>query len=129
MELKPTAIDQAFQKFDTPVGPVYFVERHGNTRRCFSRDRALFHLAKFMTTRTFYRSGFRQRYPNIRISPGVEQLGDLTVEYHEAHERCVRRLCLLLARKREIQKWKEKHKLIIDRFVKELNELGTRCPY
>ncbi|ECT1022387.1 hypothetical protein DPO11_20450 [Salmonella enterica] len=125
MQIKQTAIYRAFQKFDTPAGSVYLVNRHGNIRRCFSRERALFHLAKFMVTRTFRRSGLRLRYPNIRISPGVEQLGDLTADYHFAHERCVRRLRRLLARKREIQKWNEKY----DAWVAQREELMKQKPY
>ncbi|EIM5529128.1 hypothetical protein LNM54_000840 [Salmonella enterica subsp. enterica] len=135
MEIKQTAIDKAFQRFDTPVGPVYFVERHRRTKKCFSRDTAIRYLAFFMTTEAFGRSGFIQRHPDVKVvhplNPELNcwQRGAATLEYYKAHKRCVRRLRRLLARKREIQKWKEKHKVIIDRFLKELNEHGTRCPY
>ncbi|HAG1880985.1 TPA: hypothetical protein ACTAI2_003459 [Salmonella enterica subsp. enterica serovar Oranienburg] len=125
MEIKPTAIDKAFHKFDTPVGPVYFVERHWNTRRCFSRDRALWHLATFMTTRTFCRSDFRLRYPDIPLGPGRVQRGDLTVEYHEARDRCIRRLRRILAHKREIQKWNEKY----DAWAVRWDEMMKQRPY
>ncbi|EDQ2394383.1 hypothetical protein RU50_005507 [Salmonella enterica subsp. enterica] len=124
MEIKPTAIDKAFQKFDTPVGPVYFVERHGNTRRCFSRDTALWHLAKFMTTRAFYRSGFQVRHDDARMvdpaNPDIEKWlrGNLTHEYYTARSRCVRRLRRILARKRDMQKW-----------AVRLDELMKQKPY
>ncbi|EEP9438279.1 hypothetical protein HCO87_003113 [Salmonella enterica subsp. enterica serovar Reading] len=129
MEIKQTAIDKAFHKYPTPVGPVYFVERRGWKRRTLSRKAALNNLAYFMVVDVFLMFGWTLHYADIPLGPGRVQRGDLTVKYYKAHERCVRRLRLLLARKREIQKWKEKHKVIIDRFVKELNEHGTRCPY
>lgn len=109
MEIK-TAIDKAFQKFDTPVGPVYFVERHRRTKKCFNRDTAIRYLAFFMTTEAFGRSGFIQRHPDVKVvhplNPELNcwQRGAATLEYYKAHERCVRRLRRLLARKREIQK-------------------------
>ncbi|HGA5699010.1 TPA: hypothetical protein ACIS09_001665 [Salmonella enterica subsp. enterica serovar Birkenhead] len=125
MEIEPTAIDLALQKFDTPVGPVYFVERHWNTRRCFSRDRALWHLAKIMVVKVFITSRWPLRHPDIPLGPGQVQRGDLTVEYHEAHERCIRRLRRILARKREIQKWHKKY----DAWAAQRDELMKQRPY
>lgn len=62
-----SAIDQALQKHDTPVGPLFFVTRHGRTKKCLTRKTAIRYLAFFMTTRAFERSGFRQRYPDKRF--------------------------------------------------------------
>lgn len=49
-----SAIDLAFKR--KPL-PVYVVSRHGYVKRCFSRDTALQHLAKFMTTKVFWCAG------------------------------------------------------------------------
>ncbi|ECK2141178.1 hypothetical protein FQW43_15395 [Salmonella enterica subsp. enterica serovar Enteritidis] len=132
MELKQTAIDKAFQKFDTPVGPVYFVERHRRTKKCFSRSSAINRLIHFMVQHVFdkykiptHEGGYEREVDGvIHFSRG-----ELTSQYWRAYNRTYYRVLRIMARKREIQKWKEKHKVIIDRFVKELNEHGTRCPY
>ena len=63
-----STIDQALQKHDTPVGPLFFVTRHGRTKKCLTRKTAIRYLAFFMTTRAFERSGFRQRYPDKRFT-------------------------------------------------------------
>ena len=62
-----SAIDQALQKHDTPVGPLFFVTHHGRTKKCLTRKTAIRYLAFFMTTRAFERSGFRQRHPDKRF--------------------------------------------------------------
>lgn len=132
MEIKQTAIDKAFQKFDTPVGPVYFVERHRRTKKCFSRSSAINRLIHFMVQHVFdkhkiptHEGGYEREVDGvIHFSRG-----ELTSQYWRAYNRTYYRVLRIMARKREIQKWKEKHKVIIDRFVKELNEHGTRCPY
>lgn len=80
-------------------------------KRCFSRDTAIRYLAFFMTSRAFGRSGFKQRYPDVQVihplNPELSswQRGAVTTEYFNAHQRTVRRLRRILARKREMQKW------------------------
>lgn len=127
-----TAIDLAFQKHHTPVGPLYAVIRHGRIKKCFSRDTAIRYLALFMTTLAFERSGFRQRHPDTLINHPeygeVWQRGAVTTEYHLAHQRCERRLCRILARKREMQKWYAKWDAFHDRVVKEQAELQASKP-
>ncbi|ECM3181864.1 hypothetical protein QB94_16735 [Salmonella enterica subsp. enterica serovar Newport] len=123
MEIKQTAIDKAFQKFDTPVGPVYFVERRGWKRRTFTRKTALNSLAYFIVVDVFLMFGWPLRYPDIPLGPGRVQQGDLTVECRKAHERCVRRLRRILARKSEIQKWHSRWVVTYERHAKERNDL------
>jgi hypothetical protein len=50
-----------------------------------------------------------------------------TAEYL-AHQRCVRRLRRILARKREMEKWCEKWDAMHDRFVKEVDALQAIKP-
>lgn len=45
-----SAINQALQKHDTPVGPLFFVTRHGRTKKCLTRKTAIRYLTFFMTT-------------------------------------------------------------------------------
>ncbi|EBJ7480638.1 hypothetical protein DQZ30_15510 [Salmonella enterica subsp. diarizonae] len=123
-----SAIDLALQKYPTPVGPVYFVERNGWKRRTLSREAALNSLAYYMVVDVFLLFGWPLRYPDIPLSPGHVQQGDLTVEYREAHKRCVRRLRRILARKREMQKWLTKWDAFHDRTVKERAELQASKP-
>ncbi|AXC64603.1 hypothetical protein DOE63_02445 [Salmonella enterica subsp. diarizonae serovar 59:z10:-] len=123
MEIKQTAIDKAFHKFDTPVGPVYFVERRGWKRRMLTRKTALNSLAYFMVVDVFLMFGWPLRYPDIPLGPGRLQRGDLTVECCKAHERCVRRLRRILARKSEIQKWHSRWVVTYERHAKERNDL------
>jgi hypothetical protein len=79
-------------------------------KRCFSRDTAIRYLAFFMTSRAL---GVlvKQRYPDVQVihplNPELSswQRGAVTTEYFNAHQRTVRRLRRILARKREMQKW------------------------
>ncbi|ASA52257.1 hypothetical protein ID436_000581 [Salmonella enterica] len=128
-----SAIDLALQKYDTPVGPLFVSVRHGRHKKCFSRDTAIRHLAFFMTTKAFGRSGFIQRQPDVRvIHPEYGetwQRGAVTREYLIAHQRCVRRLRHILARKREMEKWCQKWDSMHDRFVKEVDKLQASKPF
>lgn len=128
-----SAIDLALQKYDTPVGPLFVSVRHGRHKKCFSRDTAIRHLAFFMTTKAFGRSGFIQRQPDVRvIHPEYGetwQRGAVTREYLTAHQRCVRRLRLILARKREMEKWCQKWDSMHDLFVKEVDKLQASKPF
>ncbi|HDY6746186.1 TPA: hypothetical protein RRD51_002299, partial [Klebsiella pneumoniae] len=56
------------------------------------------------------------------------QRGAVTLEYFNAHQRTVRRLRRILARKREMQKWCEKWDAMHDRYVKEREELQASKP-
>lgn len=123
-----SAIDLALQKHDTPVGPLFVAVRHGRTKKCFTRDTAIRYLAFFMTTWAFEASGFMCRHPDVKVHGEVWKRGDITKEYHFAHQRCVRRLRRILARKRDMQKWCEKWDAMHDRYVKEREELQSRKP-
>lgn len=116
-----SVIDQALQKYGTPVGPVFVAEYHGRMKKCFSRDTAIRYLAFFMTTRCFERSGFRQRHPDVlTIHPTFGEAwerGGVTREYFMAHKRCMRRLRRILARKREMQKWYERWDALHDNLI------------
>uniref|UniRef100_UPI003D0D0FF4 hypothetical protein n=2 Tax=Enterobacterales TaxID=91347 RepID=UPI003D0D0FF4 len=104
-------IDLALQKHDTPVGPLFVAVRHGRIKKCFTRDTAIRYLAFFMTTEAFERSGFPQHHPRVRIDRDDMEVwrdGETKAEYLAAHQRCIRRLRRILARKREMEKWCEK---------------------
>ncbi|EPT4022371.1 hypothetical protein ACVQMG_000530 [Enterobacter roggenkampii] len=129
-----SSIDLAFQKHHTPVGDLYVAARHGRMKRCFSRDTAIRHLAHFLASHAFAVSGFEKRYPDVqKIHPDKPDLtcwlrGDLTHEYRQAHQRTVRRLRRILARKREMQKWCAKWDAFHDRYVQEREELQACKP-
>ena len=129
-----SAIDLALQKHHTPVGDLYAAVRHGRLKRCFSRDTAIRYLAFFMASRAFGRSGFKQRYPDIQVISATNpesnhwEQGAVTREYFNAHQRTIRRLRRILARKREMQKWCEKWDAMHDRYVKERDELKASKP-
>ena len=127
-----SAIDLAFQIHHTPVGNLFVAIRHGRMKRGFSRDTAPRYLAFFMTTQAFEASGFMCRHPDVKVSHPVHsevwERGGVTKEYHFAHQRCVRRLRRILARKREMQKWCAKWDAMHDRFVKEVDELQANKP-
>lgn len=127
-------IDLALQKHDTPVGPLFVAVRHGRIKKCFTRDTAIRYLAFFMTSEAFERSGFEQRHPDVQaVHPLKPELncwlrGGVTHEYFMAHQRCVRRLRRILARKREMEKWCEKWDAMHERYVKEVDALQAIKP-
>lgn len=111
-----SGIDAAFSR---PLRPVYIVTRHGYRKRCLSRSAALNNLAHYMTTHVFRLVGIRTHHPDIPVqSDGVtvHQLGQPTECYLSAHARCIRRIRRLLARKREIQQWQEKHDALTEQY-------------
>ncbi|WP_275146216.1 hypothetical protein [Citrobacter portucalensis] len=124
-----SVIDLALQKHNTPVGPLFVAEYHVRMKKCFSRDTAIRYLAFFMTSHAFARSGFQQRHPDVKsvhpIHGEAWERGGVTREYHVAHQRCVRRLRRILARKREMQKWCEKY----DAWVAQRDELMKLKPF
>ncbi len=124
-------IDLALKRHDTPAGPLFVAQRHGRIKKCFTRDTAIRYLAFFMTTWAFETSGFKCRHPQVRIDRDDIEIwrdGETTAEYLAAHQRCVRRLHRILARKREAQKWLAKWDSMHDRFVKEQAELQASKP-
>ena len=127
-----SVIDLAFQIHHTPVGNLFVAMRHGRMKRCFSRDTAIRYLAFFMTTWAFAASGFMCRHPDVKVCHPVHgevwERGGVTKEYHFAHQRCVRRLRRIFARKRDMQKWCEKWDAMHDRYVKEREELQSSKP-
>ncbi|EAM2865512.1 hypothetical protein AHS81_17380 [Salmonella enterica] len=124
-----SAIDLAFQIHHTPVGNLFVAMRHGRMKRCFSRDTAIRWLAHFLTSHSFTRSGLKQRHPDFLVEQDhgeqVWRRGETTDAYHRAHQRTIRRLRLILARKREIQKWNEKY----DEWAVRWDELMKQKPY
>ncbi|QIH63330.1 hypothetical protein CRX67_09490 [Enterobacteriaceae bacterium A-F18] len=126
-----SAIDLAFQKHQTPVGDLFVAARHGRMKRCFSRDTAIRHLAYFLASHAFARSGFQQRHPDTRECRQEGEVwvrGPVTLEYSRAHQRTVRRLRRMLASKREAQKWLAKWDAFHDRCVKEQADLQASKP-
>lgn len=127
-----STIDLALQKHHTPVGDLYAAIRHGRMKRCFSRNTAISWLAHFLTSHAFALSGFKQCHPDFLVEKDHgEQLwhrGETTDEYQRAHQRTVRRLRRILARKREMQKWCEKWDAMHDRYVKERADLQAGKP-
>lgn len=127
-----SAIDQALQKHHTPVGDLFAATRHGRVKRCFSRGTAISWLAHFLTSHAFECSGFQQRHPDVKVLHHLHgeaiQRGAMTCEYLMAHQRCIRRLRRILARKREMQKWCKKWDAMHDRYIKEVEELQASKP-
>ncbi len=122
------AIDKALQKYNTPAGPLFFVTRHGRTKKCFTRKTAVRYLAFFMTTRAFERSGFRQRHADRRfIHKGDEvwEQGSTTAEYIRAHQRTMRRLRKLINRKQYTEKWFKEY----DAWSARYHELMATKPF
>ena len=111
-----SGIDAAFSR---PLRPVYIVTRHGYRKRCLSRSAALNNLAHYMTTHVFRLIGIRTHHPDMPVQRDgeiVHQLGQPTEVYLSAHARCIRRIRRLLARKREIQHWQEKHDALTEQY-------------
>ena len=129
-----SVIDLALKKHDTPVGPLFVAQRHGRIKKCFSRDTAIRYLAFFMTTWAFEASGFQCRHHDVLavhpLNPELNcwQRGGVTHEYFIAHQRCIRRLRRILARKREMERWCKKWDAMHDRYVKEREELQAEKP-
>ncbi|HBB6657618.1 TPA: hypothetical protein G8Z02_004375 [Salmonella enterica] len=124
-----SAIDMSFRRTSQPV---YVVVRHGDVKRCFSRNTALRYLAKFMTKEVFRRAGILMEYTPVReIRPEGEVWirGGYTDEFRLAHQRTIRRLRRILAHKREMEKWCQKWDSMHDRYVKEREELQASKPF
>lgn len=127
-----SAIDLAIQKYDTPAGSLFVAARHGRTKKCFSRDTAIRYLAFFMATEVFDRFGFKQRHPDVRIDRDdipMWRRGETTAEYLAAHQRTIRRIRRILARKREMQKWCAAWDAMHDRYVNDVAALQSIKPF
>ncbi|EFK1647147.1 hypothetical protein AZG84_000405 [Escherichia coli] len=115
-----SGIDRAFHRYKLDFGPVFMVTRHGRVKKCFSRKTAIRHLAYFMTTKVFKNSGFEKRLPDQCLThPEYGEIfnqGDITPQYYKAHRRCIRRLLLILARRRQFDAWMEKYNNWIDQY-------------
>ncbi|MDV7025232.1 hypothetical protein R4P48_21480 [Atlantibacter subterranea] len=130
--ISTSAIDFAFRQFDTPAGSLYVVMRHGGKRRFLSRSAALNNLAHYMVSKVFRRAGIPTNEPYEPVFHNgtlAHRVGDHTSDYLYAHQRCVRRLRRILARKREQQRWLSKWESMHNRFVKERDELQANKPF
>ncbi|HDI3023787.1 TPA: hypothetical protein PL523_004352 [Cronobacter turicensis] len=122
-----TAIDATFGVRKLPV---YVVCRHGRSRRFLSRSSALNNLVHFMVQFVFDKRGIpthENGYERLNTESQVTEFsrGELTGRYWDAHHRTHRRLMRLLARKREILKWRKKY----DAWVARYDELMATRPY
>lgn len=91
---------------------VYVINRHGRQYKCFSRNTAINKLAHIMTQKAFDVIKKPSRHPDTPIQREgyiSYQRGETLPEYWRCHKRAVRRIRLLLNKKREIEKWEEKH--------------------
>lgn len=123
-----SAIDIAFRQYVTPAGPLYVVMRNGGKRRFLSRGAALNNLAHYMVSAVFRKLGLPTNEPYAPVFHNgtlAHRIGDYTSDYLYAHQRCVRRLWRILARKRAIQQWNEKY----DAWVARRDELMKQKPY
>lgn len=123
-----SAIDVAFRQYVTPAGPLYVVMRNGVKRRFLSRGAALNNLAHYMVSAVFRKLGLPTNEPYAPVFHNgtlAHRIGDYTSDYLYAHQRCVRRLRRILARKRAIQQWNEKY----DAWVARRDELMKQKPY
>lgn len=118
-------IDVAFRIRPTPV---FYVSRHGRFKKCLSRETAINRLAHFMTEKVFERLGKNSRVGEkyLEVNGGINfDRGEPSKDYILSHSRCVRRIRLLLAKKRDIQKWKIKH----DKLVADYQALNKAKPF
>lgn len=120
-----SGIDDAFQL--KPL-PVYVVTRHGRSKKCFSREAAISRLCHFMVQKTFDRAkietheGASYQEDNGCIT---YQRGELTLDYWQAHYRCVNRVRKLLAIQRKAKKWEKEY----DEWARKHDDLMKRRPF
>lgn len=118
-------IDISFRIRPTPV---FYVSRHGRLKKCLSRSTAINRLAHFMTEAVFKRAGINsrvgERYTQVDGCIHYER-GEASPEYIASHHRCIRRIRRLLAKQREIEKWKIKH----DKLMAEYQALIKAKPF
>ncbi|EIX9711400.1 hypothetical protein RQD06_001427 [Klebsiella pneumoniae] len=122
-----SAIDSAF---GVRKSPVYVICRHGRRRRFLSRSSALNNLVHFMVQFVFDKQGISTHeggYERQNDDTGCIEFsrGQLTERYWDAHHRTYRRLIRIMARKRQIQKWKDRH----DALTHKYRELMQQKPF
>ncbi|WAT01493.1 hypothetical protein [Rouxiella chamberiensis] len=118
-------IDVAFRIRPTPV---FYISRHGRFKKCLSRSAAINTLAHFMTQKVFTRANRPSRHPDVKIDRDDKVLwrrGEIREEYWQMQLRCIRRIRRILAKKRDIQKWKIKH----DKLVADYQALNKAKPF
>ncbi|ENA1760216.1 hypothetical protein ABF236_000861 [Yersinia ruckeri] len=118
-------IESAFQ---LKPEPIYFVMRHGRSKKCLSRETAINRLAHFMTEKVFKRADISSRVGEMYTE--VEgcihwDRGEPSPDYISAHYRCMRRIRRLLAKQREIIKWRNKY----EKWSSQHKELIETKPY
>lgn len=124
---KLPGVDDAFRQVKSPV---YIVTRHGRNRRFLSRSAAINNLVHFMVAGTFDKAGIpthsetRQLWSES-LGAMVHKRGELTEQYWNAHHRTYRRVLKLMARRREIQKWKKNY----DAASANIAQLLSQKPY
>ncbi|WP_145525705.1 hypothetical protein [Yersinia rohdei] len=114
--------------FQLKPEPVYFVMRHGRSKKCLSRETAINRLAHFMTEKVFKRAGVSSRIGDkyTEIDGGIHwDKGEPSPEYITAHKRCIRRIRHLLAKQREKIKWQNKY----EKWSRQHIELMKTKPY
>lgn len=124
-KIEHSGIADAFQL--KPL-PVYVVTRHGRSKKCFSRETAISRLCHFMVQKTFDRARIEtHENANYQENNGciTYQRGEPTIDYWQAHYRCVRRVRKLLARRREKIKWQQEH----DDLASKYDDLMKRRPF
>lgn len=122
---KLPGVDDAFRQVKSPV---YVVTRHGRNRRFLSRSVAINNLVHLMVTGTFDKAGIPTHEPTQQVwNEGVlvHKQGELTEQYWNAHHRTYRRVLKLMARRREIQKWKKNY----DAASANIAQLLSQKPY
>ncbi|PKH20205.1 hypothetical protein CIG19_18815 [Enterobacterales bacterium CwR94] len=123
--IREDGIDESFRIVNAPI---YVVARHNGYKRCLSRSAALNNLAHFMVSKVFSVSGIPTEEPYEQVFvDGVlaNKIGDKTQQYLSAHERCIRRLRRILAKKRAFNLWERKH----EAFKQQYAELLSQKPY
>ncbi|EHO7076083.1 hypothetical protein KQL69_004903 [Escherichia coli] len=115
-----SGIDRAFHRYKLDFGPVFMVTRHGRVKKCFTRKTAIRNLAHMMTTKVFRSSGIEIRFPFETVGQQFDGTtigeGNINPDYRHAHRRCVRRLKLILARRKQFDVWMEKYNNWIDQY-------------
>lgn len=114
--------------FQLKPEPVYFVMRHGRSKKCLSRETAINRLAHFMTEKVFKRAGVSSRIGDkyTEIDSGIHwDKGEPSPEYIAAHKCCIRRIRRLLAKQREKLKWQKKY----EKWSSQHIELMKTKPY
>ncbi|MDR6298241.1 hypothetical protein [Pantoea dispersa] len=118
--IREDAIDESFRIVQSPV---FVVTRHGWSKRCLSRSAAINNLAHYMVSKTFRRAGIDINEPDEPVfheGSLVHKAGRHTQQYLFAHNRCVRRIRRILAKKRDFQRWASRHEEIKQQYAEHL---------